>query len=761
LHCVTVNLSNLQLSRTDIELLDKGLSFIPTCNSIPLFKFYEAQNRLIRNLKIKDYFSNRCSASYDANQKKFTNPSSWTPPDHHVGPNTLNTIQQIVTNTESVLSSSKIRKNQFLVLNNRKINLTNSEKLSLDKIRNNDSVIIKPADKGGATVIMNKTSYLNEAYRQLNNNKYYVKLDGPVFHNNITVINNILKTMKTESFVNLKQFEFLQAKNSDRARTFYLLPKIHKPREKWPQLDMPEGRPIVSDCGSESYRISQFINSYIRPISIKHSAYLKDTRDFVNKIRGLKTPNGALLVTGDVTALYTNMDIDRTMLVTRTALAEHNPNPKLNEHLLNLLEITLRNNDFEFNGDFYLQICGTAMGKSYAPGLADLYMQEIDHAACNDFKPELIHSYFRFLDDIFFTWYGTVAELKELEEYLNSLIPGIKITFTYSEEKIDFLDTTIYKSLGNDDLATLLTKVFFKETDTHQLLHKASFHPKHTFTGVLKSQLLRFIRISSIFADYNNACKILFDALSKRNYSKSLLRKMKRDIWALEDTIHSARVKSDVLPIVIPLCPVGNILAKNWRNSVKENDKFQNFRLITAYCNSKNLRKTLVRGSLTGISNARLRNTNSVPCDNLDIGMFRCRSARCKACNYIKPSDKFTSTSNHRRFSMKSNFTCKSANIIYLITCKQCQKQYVGQTGRTLADRICDHLSNIRTNKSKPAALHFNLPDHSLTDFEITAIEQIPDTENSLHLRLLKETTWQKNLLQTAYPLGINNLKSP
>ena len=108
---------------------------------------------------------------------------------------------------------------------------------------------------------------------------------------------------------------------------------------------------------------------------------------------------------------------------------------------------------------------------------------------------------------------------------------------------------------------------------------------------------------------------------------------------------------------------------------------------------------------------------------------------------------------------MKSNFTCKSANIIYLITCKQCQKQYEGQTGRTLADRICDHLSNIRTNKSKPVALHFNLPDHSLTDFEITAIEQIPDTEHSLHLRLLKETTWQ-NLLQTAYPLGINNLKS-
>jgi hypothetical protein len=726
---------------------------------MPLFKFYEAQNRLIRNLKIKDYFSNRCNVNYDANKKKFTNPSSWTPPDHHVGSNTLNTIQQIVTNTESVLSNFKIRKNQFIMLNNRKINLTNCEKLALDKIRNNDSVIIKPADKGGATVVMNKTAYLNEAYRQLNNNKYYVKLDGPAFRNNITKINNVLKIMKTENFVNFKQYQFLQAKESDRARIFYLLPKIHKPRDKWPQLDMPEGRPIVSDCMSESYRISQFIDSYIRPISVKHFAYIKDTYDFINKVRGLKIPHGALLVTGDVTSLYTNMDIDRTMSVTRTALAEHNPNQRLNEHLLNLLEITLRNNDFEFNGESYLQICGTAMGKSYAPGLADLYMQEIDRKACHDFKPELINSYFRFLDDIFFTWFGTVAELKELEDYLNSLIPGIKITFTHSEDKIDFLDTTIYKSLENDQV-TLLTKVFFKETDTHQLLHKASFHPKHTFNGVLKSQLLRFKRISSNFADYNNACKILFNALAKRNYSKSLLRKMKRDIWGLDDTLKRvAPVISEDLPIVIPFCHLGNALAKNWKNSVSKNDKFKNFRLITAYCNSKNLRKTLVRGSLiVGGNNVRPRNTNSVPCGNLAVGMYCCHSARCKACNYIKPSNKFTSTFNNRSFNIKSNLTCDSANVIYLITCKQCHRQYVGQTGRALRDRICDHLSNIRTHKSTPIALHFNLPNHSLTDFEIMAIEQSPDTENSLHLRLLKETTWQ-NLLQTAYPLGINNFK--
>jgi len=763
-HSVTVNLSNKHLSKIDIDLLDKGLSFIPTCNSMPLFKFYDAQNRLIRNLKIKDYFSNRSDKDYDYRKKNFTPASNWTPPDHHVGQATLDTIQHIVTNTETTLNKFKIHQNRFVIFNNRRCNLTHSEKIALNDISNDDSIIIKPADKGGATVIMNKTSYLNEAYRQLNNTNYYSKLETPLWQNNVESINTTLKELLNDGYINHKQFKFLQANDSDRQRTFYLLPKIHKPREKWPQTDMPEGRPIVSDCGSESYRISQFIDSHVRPISIKHFAYIKDTYDFIDKIRGRVVPRNAFLVTGDVTSLYTNMNIERTLLVTKEALDKHSPQTRLNQHLLDLLQITLQNNDFAFNGDYFLQTCGTAMGKAYAPGLADLYMQEIDNKVCHEFKPELIDYYFRFLDDIIFVWYGTMAELENLELYMNSLIPGIKITLNVSADSINFLDTTIYKSYVDGDInnATLLSKVYFKDTDTHQLVHKSSFHPKHTFRGVLKSQLLRFKRISSTFVDYDNACIILFSALSKRNYSKSFLRKMKRDVWAVQATNRKTdtviTTEKPLLPIVIPFCNTGHELSRSWKNFIKQNDKFENFRLITAYCNSKNLGQKLVRSNLYNntvncVSNCK---SASLICDHL--GMHRCSSSRCKACNYIKPDCVFKSTYNGRCFKLKNKFTCKSVNVIYLITCKRCSKQYVGQTGRALGERICDHLSNIRTHKSTPVALHFNLPEHLLTDFCITAIEKIPDTENALNVRLTKETTWQ-HLLQTAFPLGINNLK--
>jgi len=128
------------------------------------------------------------------------------------------------------------------MLNNKKINLSNSEKLSLDKIRNNDSIIIKPADKGGANVIMSKTAYINEAYRQLNNNKYYVKLDRPVFRDNITKINNILKIMKTQSFVNFNNFFKLKIAIELECFTCYL--KFINPVKNGPNRICPKVDPL-------------------------------------------------------------------------------------------------------------------------------------------------------------------------------------------------------------------------------------------------------------------------------------------------------------------------------------------------------------------------------------------------------------------------------------------------------------------------------------------------------------------------------------
>lgn len=98
--------------------------------------------------------------------------------------------------------------------------------------------------------------------------------------------------------------------------------------------------------------------------------------------------------------------------------------------------------------------------------------------------------YSRFIDDTFFIWPGSLQDLNELEAFLNSSIPGIKITLTPKLEVAEVLDTRAYK-LHMQNKTILNTTVYFKDTDTHQLLHGTYFHPRHTVKGIVKSQFIR------------------------------------------------------------------------------------------------------------------------------------------------------------------------------------------------------------------------------------------------------------------------------
>ena len=96
--------------------------------------------------------------------------------------------------------------------------------------------------------------------------------------------------------------------------------------------------------------MSQYIDTFINPLSIKHTTYLKNTYDFISKIRNKTVPTEGFLVTGDVSALYTNMLHDRTLSCVENIFKKY-PDPlRPDKHLIELLKITLKNNDFQFNG---------------------------------------------------------------------------------------------------------------------------------------------------------------------------------------------------------------------------------------------------------------------------------------------------------------------------------------------------------------------------------------------------------------------------
>ena len=57
---------------------------------------------------------------------------------------------------------------------------------------------------------------------------------------------------------------------------------------------------------------------------------------------------------------------------------------------------------------------------------------------------------------------------------------------------------------------------------------------------------------------------------------------------------------------------------------------------------------------------------------------------------------------------IKRTFTCQSNKLVYAIICQLCKMIYVGEMARSLVVHFAEPLADIRHNRSKPVAQHFN-----------------------------------------------------
>ena len=136
--------------------------------------------------------------------------------------------------------------------------------------------------------------------------------------------------------------------------------------------------------------------------------------------------------------------------------------------------------------------------------------------------------------------------------------------------------------------------------------------------------------------------------------------------------------------------------------------------------------------------------------------------ARCKLDTYIADRASFVGQQTRNVYYLVVySLNCDSENVVYLITCKKCLKQYVGETKNPLRLTANNHLSSIRSNLISLIAEHFALPDHSVKDhFEIMPIEKtqiFPSEEETKQKRLerggLLDSNFS-NFVSTGFQLG-------
>lgn len=508
-----LNLSSKILDKGSISVLRKGIKYVPTPVTTDRGDLQSANDGIARRLRLNFFFHGRNSATRDRN---FRVKSNWTPKTNYPF-------------LESELQILNLALGQ-LPVTVPKDNLKKNERISLKTLANNKNIIIKPADKGAVIVVMDTADYVAEGQRQLSHPIHYKKLNQPVFPQAIPKINEIFQDLLNLKFIDKGQYKYLACPTDPTPRRMYLLPKIHKDKDKWPPPGrLPPGRPIISDCGSDSYASAEYIDHFLAPLATRHPSYLKDTNHFLEELRNLKIQPNALLATIDVDSLYTNIDNTNGIQAVANAFAKY-PDPKRpDKHICDLLKINLEYNDFEFNSEWYLQTWGTAMGKKFAPNYANLFLADWEREALekSPLKPSF---YRRYLDDIFIIWEHSKESFHEFINLLNSHHPSITVKAELDLKTINFLDVTVFKGTRFQDNGILDTKVFFKPTDTLELLHKDSYHPSHTFSGIIKSQILRYKRICNNKNDIEDACRRLFYALKPRGYSDRFLRNIKNQI---------------------------------------------------------------------------------------------------------------------------------------------------------------------------------------------------------------------------------------
>ena len=138
---------------------------------------------------------------------------------------------------------------------------------------------------------------------------------------------------------------------------------------------------------------------------------------------------------------------------------------------------------------------------------------------------------------------------------------------------------------------------------------------------------------------------------------------------------------------------------------------------LIAYKRPPNIRDKLIRAKIPPPPPIR-------PKRNI-VGMHKCNKP-CSICPYIKEQKEVKAKFSDTKIQLSKSFDCNTQNVVYIIECKKCGDQYIGQTGReTIRKRFLEHLGYARRNENKSTEILFNLPGHSITDMTISVLEQV------------------------------------
>ena len=403
------------------------------------------------------------------------------------------------------------------------------------------------------------------------------------------------------------------------------------------------------------------------------------------------------------------------------------------------------------------------MGTKMAPAYANIFMGTLESRILSETNPSPTH-WKRYIDDIFLVWTDTKESLQQFIKSINGLHERINFTAEFSTTEITFLDLCLYKGERFAKEGILDIKTHIKPTNTQQYIHASSAHPPGTGRGIIKGELLRYLRTNSNKATFQMYKEKHAENMKKRGYRQEIIDRSIRGIEfpdrqkTLTNKTHDAGERLTFTTTYSPHLPtyrLRRLLTKHWHLIEKSpllSRLFPN-RPTVAFRTHKSIRKQLTRARLedSNITRKIDRELNllcePLPAPNAPPLIRKCNN-NCLTCKALdtKPYIKSTSKGTHHNLKIKNTVNCKTRNVIYVIKRNRCQAQYVDMTSQTLHNRFSSHMREISSRR--PAYWvqtrlyrHFQQRHHTPSDVKVQPVECVEDRGS-----LKRESAWIKAL---------------
>ena len=248
-------------------------------------------------------------------------------------------------------------------------NITKEELKALQELKKDQDRIILTADKGVALVVMNRTDYINKSEELLNTGTYKKIPEDPTMKQKARLI-NILKKINSEGGLSEDNYKKMYPTGAVSPK-YYGLPKIHKAGTPL--------RPIISSIGTATYNTAKELARILKPLVGTSMHHVQNTRDFIDQINDARLKDGESIISYDVTSLFTSVPINPALDIIQQRLTEdqdlHKRTSMNIQQIISLLEFCLNSTSFMFQGQYYQQMEGAAMGSPLSPIIANIFME--------------------------------------------------------------------------------------------------------------------------------------------------------------------------------------------------------------------------------------------------------------------------------------------------------------------------------------------------------------------------------------------------